>query len=75
MTLLELSEEYRFSASLLRERMTLLRQQLRQCEDPVEQQILKRRIADLTPLYRECREVASYLACYYCGRGKGHGTR
>ncbi len=73
MTILELSAVYRSSAVLLRERMRMLRLEMRQSEDPSQAQILKRRIADLTPLYRECRETAAYLEHYYDGRRQSHG--
>ena len=64
MTLSELSLSYRDSAALLRERLRLLRQELRNSQDPIRAQLLKRRIADLTPLYRDCREIAAYLEHY-----------
>ena len=65
MTLTELSVSYEESARLLRERLKLLRQQLRQTRDPEQRWQLKRRIAELTPLLTEMNELAELTAHYY----------
>lgn len=65
MTLTELSADYEVSARLLRDRMKLLRQLLRETRDPEQQWQLKRRIAELTPLLTEMNELAELTAHYY----------
>ena len=65
MTLTELSADYEASARLLRDRLKLLRQLLRQTGDPEQQWQLKRRIAELTPLLTEMNELAELTAHYY----------
>lgn len=65
MTLAELSTEYLRSARLLKDRMQLLRRQLRESSDPEEQWQLRRRIADLTPLLTQMNELADLTAHYY----------
>ena len=65
MTLTELSADYEASARLLRERLKLLRQLLRETRDPEQRWRLKRRIAELTPLLTEMNELAELTAHYY----------
>lgn len=65
MTLRELSADYEVSARLLRDRLKLLRQLLRETRDPEQQWQLKRRIAELTPLLTEMNELAELTAHYY----------
>ena len=65
MTLTELSESYKLSAALLRNRLRLLRQRLQQEEDPEEVWHLQRRIAELTPILTEMNELAELTAHYY----------
>lgn len=65
MTLLEMSQEYRKSAELLRIRMKWLRTQLSETEDAEEQWKLKRRIAELTPILTQMNELAELTAHYY----------
>ena len=65
MTLTELSADYEASARLLRDRLKLLRQLLRETGDPEQQWQLKRRIAELTPLLTEMNELAELTAHYY----------
>lgn len=65
MTLTELSADYEVSARLLRDRLKLLRQLLRETRDPEQQWQLKRRIAELTPLLTEMNELAELTAHYY----------
>jgi hypothetical protein len=65
MTLQQLSREYRHSASLLRDRLQLLRRQLSQEQDPERIWHLKFRIAQLTPMLTEMNELAELTARYY----------
>ena len=65
MTLAELSTLYEASAVLLRERLKLLRSQLRESIDPEEQWHLRRRIAELTPILTQTNELAELTARYY----------
>lgn len=61
MTLLELSQEYAYSAELIARRMA----QLRQAEDEAVRFALHRRILDLDPMLRQCRQVYRLTAHYY----------
>ena len=65
MTLFELSREYAASAELIARRLCTLRQMYRQSPDAVERQQLQRRISELRPLLRQCREVQKLTAHYY----------
>lgn len=65
MTLLEMAAEYRRNCALLKERMDLLRRGLAGEEDPAALQALRRRLEELTVLYREGREVALHMERYY----------
>jgi hypothetical protein len=65
MTLLEMSVSYRNSASVIHERIAELRALERAQADPEEAFRLRRRINDLTPLWREARELAALTAHYY----------
>ena len=65
MTLVEMAVEYRRNVAVMRQRSFLLRQQLRLCADPLEQQALCRRIQDLRALCREGREMAKIMENYY----------
>lgn len=65
MTLAQLAIEYRSSGALIRERMVLIRGELRRCGDPRLQQELQQRLSELTPLYRDCHRVARHLEHYY----------
>ncbi len=58
MTLLEMSVQYADSAALIRARIRELRAEERQQADPEAARGLRRRIDELTPLLRECRELA-----------------
>ncbi len=68
MTLLELAAEYRFSASLIQQRMAQIRLELRESRDPLLQQALRQRLRELQPIHRETRETARYLETYYIVR-------
>ena len=65
MTLLQLSEQYRYSALLLRKRLRQLRVLLAQAEDPEEIWHIRRRIAELTPMLTQMNELAELTARYY----------
>jgi hypothetical protein len=64
-TLTELSESYEFSARLLRQRLSQLRLQLKQTEDPEEKWQLQQRMAQLAPMLTEMNELAELTARYY----------
>ena len=65
MTLLEMSAVYRDSAAAIHGRIAELRVLERAQEDPDESFRLRRRINELTPLWREARELAALTAHYY----------
>ena len=65
MTLLEMSAVYRDSAGAFHRRITELRALERAQADPEECFRLRRRIDELTPLWREARELAALTAHYY----------
>ena len=65
MTLLEMSVQYADTAALIRARIRELRAEERRQSDPEAARRLRRRIDDLTPLLRECRELAVLTARYY----------
>ena len=65
MTLLDMSAQYADSAALIRARMRELRAEARKQDDPDVVSALNRRISELTPLLRECREIAELTARYY----------
>ena len=65
MTLAEMSGLYAESAAALRQRIAELRQSAREQEDEAERYALRRRIAELTPLLQETRELAVLTARYY----------
>ena len=65
MTLVEMAAEYRCNCALLRARIDQLKAMLRCEADPLAAQSLRQRLADLTALYREGREVALHMERYY----------
>ena len=65
MTLLEMSASDRASAAAIRQRMVELRIQERAQPDPEAASLLRRRIDELTPLWREARDLAVLTAHYY----------
>lgn len=65
MSMAELSESYRQSARLLRERLQLLRILHKQTDDPQVRWELSRRIADLEPMLTQVNELAELTAHYY----------
>lgn len=74
MTLAQLSACYEAAAVPLRERLRLLRRELKQARDPEEIWHLKRRIAELTPMLTEMNELAELTAHYY-DRGYYRGKK
>lgn len=67
MTVMELSAVYQDSANRLRDRIGALRVALKTEEDPDEAARLRRRIAELLPMWQETRDTAKLLAGYYGG--------
>ena len=65
MTLLEMSASYRSSAAAIHGRIVELRGLERAQADPEAAFRLRRRIDELTPLWREARELALLTAHYY----------
>ena len=65
MTLFEMSASYRDSAAAIHGRIVELRVQERAQADPEAAFRLRRRIDELTPLWREARELAALTAHYY----------
>ena len=65
MTLLEMSAAYRDNAAAIHGRIVELRTLERAQEDPEEAFRLRRRIDELSPLWREARELAALTAHYY----------
>jgi len=65
MTLLEMSASYRESAAAIHGRIVELRVLERAQADPEAAFRLHRRIDELTPLWREARELATLTAHYY----------
>lgn len=72
MTLLEMSASYRSSAAAIHGRIVELRGQERAQADPEAAFRLRRRIDELTPLWREARELAALTAHYYDRRDRIH---
>ena len=65
MTLLEMSAEYTSSADAIRNRIRELQEAERMLTDEEGSRRLRLRIAALTPLLREARELAGVTAHYY----------
>ena len=65
MTLAEMSGLYTESAAAIRQRIAELRRSAREQDSEEESRALRRRIADLTPLLQETRELAALTARYY----------
>ena len=65
MTLAQLSEEYAASAALLRDRIRVLRQAMRQETDPEALFRLRRRIAELSPMLTQMNQLTELTARYY----------
>ena len=65
MTLAEMSRLYTESAAAIRQRIAELRRSAREQDSEEESRALRRRIAELTPLLQETRELAALTAHYY----------
>ena len=65
MTLRELSQAYEAAAVPLRARLSQLRRELAEAQDPEEIWHLKRRIAELTPMLTQMNELAELTQHYY----------
>lgn len=65
MTLAELSVQYAGNAAAIHGRIIELRAEELAAEDPDVLFHLRRRIDELTPLWREARELAALTAHYY----------
>lgn len=65
MTLKELSPLYLESARLISERMSLLRRQRRETDDPQERFRLERRLLELRPMLTQMNQLAELTARYY----------
>ncbi len=65
MTLREMSGDYRHAASLLRNRLKVLRGRLAKETDPENIWHLRRRIAELTPILTQMNELAELTEHYY----------
>ena len=65
MTMQELSGQYAGTAEALYQRIAELRKQAAAAADPDDRFHLRRRIDELTPLWREARELANWTAHYY----------
>ena len=65
MTLLEMSALYADSAAAIHTRIIELRLAVREQTDEAARHSLRQRIAALTPLLRESRELATLTAHYY----------
>lgn len=65
MTLKEISRGYRSAAAVLRQRLCLLRCQLRETQDPDQRWRIKRSIAELTPVLTQMNELADLTEHYY----------
>lgn len=65
MTLTEISLGYQDSAEALRLRLRELRAERRRCRTPRQAKAMDRRIRTLTPMLRQCRELARLTEHYY----------
>ena len=65
MSLLEMSREYGASAEIIHARVVELRAMERAQTDGEAARRLRRRVAELMPMWREMRELAALTARYY----------
>lgn len=75
MTLLEMSAVYQSSAAAIHGRIVELREEEKTLIDPDQLFHIRRRIAELLPLWREARELSSVTAHYYdrsCHKYEGY---
>ena len=73
MTLREMSQCYASSAAAIHGRIVELRGLEQAQMDRETASRLHRRIEELTPLWREARELAALTAHYYDRRSRGYG--
>ena len=72
MKLAEMSPLYEDSARRIQRRMEELRLSLRSTEDPECTRQLRRRLMELQPLLRQCRQLAQVTAHYYDRSDRSH---
>lgn len=72
MKLAELSPLYEDSAQRIQGRMEELRLRLRTADDPDTARQLRRRLLDLQPMLRQCRQLARLTAHYYDRSDRRH---
>ena len=72
MKLVELSPLYEDSARRIQTRMEELRLHLRTTDDPDSAQRLRRRLTELQPMLRQCRQLAQLTAHYYDRSDRHH---
>ena len=65
MTLAELSPAYSEAAQQIGQRLKELRQAYRTAPDEEQRRAFRYRIAELKPIYTQCRELAALTAHYY----------
>lgn len=65
MTLLELSEQYRAEAAVLRERIRLLEEEARRTSDEGERLSLQSRVRILNAMWRDTHDIAVLTEHYY----------
>lgn len=65
MKLAELSPLYEDSAQRIQRRMEQLRLDLRTADNPDSARQLRRRLTELQPMLRQCRQLARLTAHYY----------
>ena len=64
-TLWQLSQEYARSADLIAGRVARLRQEEAETGDEAQRLVLRRRIMELRPLLRQCRQLQRLTERYY----------
>ena len=72
MKLAEMSPLYEDSARRIQTRMEELRLRLRTTDDPDSVCRLRRRLTELQPLLRQCRQLAQLTAHYYDRSDRRH---
>lgn len=72
MKLVELSPLYEDSVRRIQTRMEELRLRLRTTDDPDSAQRLRRRLTELQPMLRQCRQLAQLTAHYYDRSDRRH---
>ena len=75
MALNDLSADYQHSALLIKNRIAVLRRELKAATDPEEIWHIKRRIAELTPMLTQLNDLAWMLDHYYERSGADRDTR